>query len=104
MRTARLGRTFSLAFAAGIALFAAGGLTAARPSPDAGSGPGTRPQRDDPNRQEWIQLFNGEFGHLFYKEPFSYYRLVAEYRFVGSQVSGGPAWAMRNSRTTRATT
>ena len=41
MRTARLGRTFSLAFAATIALFAAGGLTAARPSPDAGPGPGT---------------------------------------------------------------
>jgi hypothetical protein len=139
MRTARLGRTFSLAFAAGIALFVVAGLTAAMPSPDAGSGPGTRPQRNDPNREEWIQLFNGrdldgwivkfakhglgenvhdtvrveqglleirfdrwaafngEFGHLFYKEPFSYYRLVAEYRFVGSQVSGGPAWAMRNN-------
>ena len=41
--------------------------------------------------------FNGEFGHLFYKEPFSYYRLAAEYRFVGDQVSGGPAWAKRNN-------
>jgi len=41
--------------------------------------------------------FNGEFGHIFYKNPFSYYRLVAEYRFVGSQVSGGPGWAMRNN-------
>jgi 3-keto-disaccharide hydrolase len=93
----------------------------------------------DPNKQEWIQLFNGrdldgwtpkfakhdlgenfnntfrvengllevrydkwtrfdgEFGHLFYKEPFSYYRLVAEYRFVGEQVPGGPGWAMRNN-------
>ena len=35
--------------------------------------------------------FNGEFGHLFYKTPFSYYRLVTEYRFVGEQVKGGPA-------------
>ena len=93
----------------------------------------------DPNKQEWMQLFNGrdldgwtpkfakhdlgenfnntfrvengmlevrydkwtrfdgEFGHLFYKEPFSYYRLVAEYRFVGEQVPGGPGWAMRNN-------
>lgn len=93
----------------------------------------------DPNRQDWIQLFNGrdlndwlikfskhdlgenfndtfrvangllevrydkwtkfngEFGHIFYKEPFSYYRLAAEYRFVGDQVAGGPDWARRNN-------
>src|SRR6187401_3098376 len=30
--------------------------------------------------------FDGEFGHIFYKDPFSYYRLAAEYRFVGDQV------------------
>ena len=30
--------------------------------------------------------FNDEFGHLFYKDPFSYYVLAAEYRFVGEQV------------------
>ena len=41
--------------------------------------------------------FNGEFGHIFYKDPFSYYLLAAEYRFAGEQVSGGPAWAMRNN-------
>ena len=41
--------------------------------------------------------FDGEFGHLFYKDPFSYYRLVAEYRFVGEQVPGGPVWAIRNN-------
>jgi len=44
--------------------------------------------------------FNGEFGHIFYKEPFSYYLLAAEYRFVGEQVTGaGPrlAWALRNN-------
>lgn len=41
--------------------------------------------------------FNGEFGHMFYKTPFSYYRLAAEYRFVGDQVAGGPAWARRNN-------
>ena len=41
--------------------------------------------------------FNGEFGHLFYKEPYSYYLLVAEYRFVGEQVPGGPNWATRNN-------
>ncbi|MEJ0087588.1 MAG: family 16 glycoside hydrolase [Pseudomonadota bacterium] len=41
--------------------------------------------------------FDNQFGHLFYKDPFSYYRLVVEYRFVGEQVPGGPAWALRNS-------
>ena len=102
-------------------------------------GSGTPPPTNDPDRQEWIQLFdgrdldgwtpkfakhdlgenfndtfrvengllevrydkwtrfNGEFGHLFYKDPFSYYRLAAEYRFVGEQVPGGPGWAIRNN-------
>jgi hypothetical protein len=41
--------------------------------------------------------FDNEFGHLFYKGPFSYYRLAAEYRFVEKQLTGGPAWAQRNN-------
>ena len=41
--------------------------------------------------------FNGEFGHIFYRTPFSYYKLRVEYRFVGEQVSGGPGWAFRNN-------
>jgi len=41
--------------------------------------------------------FNGEFGHLFYKDAFSYYLLAAEYRFVGDQVTAGPSWAIRNN-------
>ena len=41
--------------------------------------------------------FGGQFGHLFYKEPFSHYRLRVEYRFVGLQCMGGPGWAIRNS-------
>ena len=41
--------------------------------------------------------FNAEFGHIFYKDPFSYYLLAAEYRFVGEQVAGAPAWASRNN-------
>jgi hypothetical protein len=41
--------------------------------------------------------FTNEFGHLFYKDPFSYYLLAAEYRFVGEQVPGGPGWAVRNN-------
>jgi len=100
---------------------------------------GNTAPKNDPDKKEWIQLFNGrdldgwtpkfakhdlgedfndtfrvengllevrydkwtkfdgEFGHMFYKEPYSYYRLAAEYRFVGDQVPGGPAWAMRNN-------
>ena len=42
--------------------------------------------------------FNGEFGHIFYKDPFSYYLLAAEYRFVGEQVAGAPAWANPQQR------
>jgi hypothetical protein len=102
-------------------------------------GGNTPAPKNDPAKEEWIQLFNGrdldgwtpkfakhvlgenfndtfrvengllevrydkwtrfdgEFGHLFYKDPFSYYRLAAEYRFVGEQVAGGPAWAIRNN-------
>lgn len=41
--------------------------------------------------------FEDKFGHLFYKEPFSHYRLRIEYRFVGEQCPGGPGWAVRNS-------
>ena len=43
--------------------------------------------------------FDGEFGHIFYKQPFSYYVLVAEYRFVGEQLpaAGTIAWAKRNN-------
>ena len=48
-------------------------------------------------RYDRWSAFNGEFGHLFYKDPFSYYRLVAEYRFVGDQLRGGPDWARRNN-------
>lgn len=44
--------------------------------------------------------FKGEFGHIFYREPFSYYLLAAEYRFVGEQVRPAPSglgWAVRNN-------
>jgi hypothetical protein len=41
--------------------------------------------------------FGGRFGHLFFKTPFSHYRLVIEYRFVGEQAKDGPDWAFRNS-------
>jgi hypothetical protein len=41
--------------------------------------------------------FKEQFGHLFYKDSFSNYRLRIEYRFTGEQCPGGPNWAFRNS-------
>ncbi len=41
--------------------------------------------------------WKGEFGHLFYKDRFSHFRLRLQYRFTGEQLSGGPGWAFRNS-------
>ncbi len=43
------------------------------------------------------EKFNNEFGHIFFIEPFSHYKLRIEYRFTGDQVPGGPSWAFRNS-------
>ncbi len=41
--------------------------------------------------------YNDRFGHIFYKEIFSHYKLKLEYRFTGEQAKGGPGWASRNS-------
>jgi len=41
--------------------------------------------------------FDNSFGHIFYKDKFSHYRLRVEYRFIGEQVKGGEGWALRNS-------
>ncbi|MEX0793147.1 MAG: DUF1080 domain-containing protein [Pirellulaceae bacterium] len=43
------------------------------------------------------EKFDEIFGHLFYNETFSHYRLRVEYRFVGEQCPGGPGWAFRNN-------
>jgi ABC-type molybdate transport system substrate-binding protein len=42
-------------------------------------------------------VFGDRFGHLFYAQPFSHYRLRIEYRFVGAQAANAPSWATRNS-------
>lgn len=48
-------------------------------------------------RYDQYDDFNFKYGHIFYKEPFSYYRVAVEYRFVGEQPKGGEGWAQRNS-------
>src|SRR5262245_45178237 len=50
---------------------------------------------------KWTE-WKGDFGHIFYNTPFSYYLLAAEYRFVGDQAppaaaAGTLAWARRNN-------
>ena len=100
---------------------------------------GCIPPAEDPNKEEWVSLFNGsdidkwvpkftgfelgknhnsifvvkdsllsvrytvkdtfngDFGHLYYKQKFSHYRLKVKYRFIGQQMTEGPEWAVRNN-------
>jgi len=51
-------------------------------------------------RYDKWQTFEDQFGHIFYREPFSYYLIAAEYRFVGEQVRTARTdlgWALRNN-------
>ena len=41
--------------------------------------------------------FNDQFGHLYYKTPFSYYHLKLQYRFVGQWVKTAPSYTLLNS-------
>lgn len=41
--------------------------------------------------------FDNKFGHMYYKTPFSYYKLSFDYRFTGEQIPGGSHWNVRNS-------
>jgi hypothetical protein len=43
------------------------------------------------------EKFNGEYGHIYYKTPYSRYKVRVEYRFVGEQCPGGASWAFRNN-------
>ncbi len=48
-------------------------------------------------RYEEYDSLRNRFGHLFYKDEFSHYKLRVEYRFLGNQAPGAPGWAYRNS-------
>lgn len=41
--------------------------------------------------------FKNRFGHIYYKTPYSYYKLKFEYRITGNQMSDAPVWAGNNS-------
>jgi hypothetical protein len=48
-------------------------------------------------RYDQYSSFDEQFGHMFFKKPFSHYLIGVEYRFTGDQLKGGPGWAFRNS-------
>lgn len=48
-------------------------------------------------RYDGYDAFKTKYGHLFYKEQYSYYRIKLQYRFVGEQANEGEGWALRNS-------
>jgi len=43
------------------------------------------------------EAFNDQFGHLYYKTPFSYFHLKFQYRFVGQWVKSAPSYTLLNS-------
>lgn len=48
-------------------------------------------------RYDQYDSLRNRFGHLFYKNEFSNYKLRVEYRIVGEQCPGAPEWAYKNS-------
>ncbi|WP_081147759.1 3-keto-disaccharide hydrolase [Niastella vici] len=48
-------------------------------------------------RYDQYGAFNEQFGHLYYKTPFSYYHLVVEYRFTGEWRKDAPSYTLLNS-------
>lgn len=48
-------------------------------------------------RYDQYTKFDKHFGHIFFKHPYSHYKIRVEYRFVGEQAPEGPGWAFRNS-------
>lgn len=48
-------------------------------------------------RYDDYDTFNQQYGHIYYNEPYGYYLLQVQYRFVGEQATGGEGWALRNS-------
>lgn len=46
---------------------------------------------------EGYDKFDQQYGHIFFKKPYSAYLLKVQYRFIGEQANGGEGWALRNS-------
>ena len=48
-------------------------------------------------RYDQYDKFNERYGHLYFKQPYSYYHLVIEYRFVGEWRKDAPSYTVGNS-------
>lgn len=48
-------------------------------------------------RYDQYDHFNNRYGHLYYKKPFSYYKLRLEYRFTGIWRKDAPDYTLKNS-------
>jgi acetyl esterase/lipase len=48
------------------------------------------------NYTEYEQ-FDDKFGHIYYHQPYEYYKFRFDYRFTGEQLKGGASWNVRNS-------
>lgn len=48
-------------------------------------------------RYDQYDSFRNRYGHLYYNQPFSYYKLVVEYRFVGEWRKDAPSYTQKNS-------
>jgi Domain of Unknown Function (DUF1080) len=48
-------------------------------------------------RYDQYGAFDNQFGHLYFKQPFSYYKLVVEYRFVPEWKKDAPEYTRINS-------
>lgn len=48
-------------------------------------------------RYDKYDAFNDQFGHLYYKKPFSHYHLVVEYKFAEEWRKDAPSYTILNS-------
>ncbi len=48
-------------------------------------------------RYDQYDTFRESYGHLYFKQPFSYYHLTFEYRFVGIWRKDAPSYTLKNS-------
>jgi para-nitrobenzyl esterase len=44
-----------------------------------------------------FEKFDDKYGHIYYRQPYSHYKIRFSYRFLGNQVPGGAVWNVRNS-------
>ncbi|MEL6719109.1 MAG: DUF1080 domain-containing protein [Bacteroidota bacterium] len=48
-------------------------------------------------KYDQYETFDDAFGHMYYQNPYSYYKISFDYRFTGEQLAGGASWNVRNS-------